>query len=97
MYKGTVITLGDTEFTVAPLTFKQLRTLEPELITLESMSTRPTSEQQDAVMRIIHASVSRNNPEVSLDDMGDLIDMGNLRPAIEAVMGVSGLVSKSGE
>jgi len=49
------------------------------------------------VVSLAHASIVRNYPEATLDEVGDLIDLGNMLEVFEAVMDVSGTVRKAQE
>lgn len=91
MIDGKKIMLGGAEYTIAPLTFRQLRALQPQLDKLGSLNAMPSQEQMDAVLDIAHAALSRNHPEVSREQAEDLVDLGNLSTVVQAVMGVSGL------
>jgi hypothetical protein len=96
MIDGKKIKLGGAEYTVAPLTFRQLRTLQPQLDKLTTLNAVPSREQMDAVLDIVHAALLRNHPDVTRDGVEDLVDLGNLSAVVQAVMGVSGLESGEG-
>lgn len=95
---GKIVVLAGQEFEVPPLTFGQLRRLskEIEILTTAKITASASIEQQEALLKVIHAALSRNYPDLTLEDMDDLIDMGNVLPTIEAVMSVSGFVKVSG-
>ena len=86
--------MGEVEYTIAPLTFKQLRTLQPKIDLISKMDGTPTPEQMDAVVDVIHASVTRNHPDVTKEQIDDVLDLGNVQLAMASVMGASGLVKK---
>ena len=94
MIEGTIVKMGEGEYTIAPLTFKQLRTLQPKIDLISKMDGTPTPEQMDAVVDIIHASVTRNHPDVTKDQIDDVLDLGNVQLAMASVMGASGMVKK---
>ena len=94
MIEGTIVKMGEVEYTIAPLTFKQLRTLQPRIDLISKMDGTPTPEQMDAVVDIIHASVTRNHPDVTKDQIDDVLDLGNVQLAMASVMGASGMVKK---
>lgn len=91
---GKNVVLAGQEFEVPPLTFGQLRRLAKEIEILGSarLSASASPEQQDALMKVIHAALSRNYPDLTVEDMDDLIDMGNVLSVVEAVMSVSGFM-----
>lgn len=88
---GVIVSMGGKDFTVPPLTFKQLRTLEPEINKLSNIQGAPSEEQMDAVVNVIHSALSRNYQEITKDEVEDMLDLGNLQKVIGAIMGVSGL------
>jgi len=88
---GVRLNLGGREYVVPPLNFAALRRLEHDIQTVQGLSGIPTGEAIDAVVRIAHAAISRNYPDITVEDMAELIDMGNITHVLNAVMGVSGL------
>jgi len=80
--------LGGRELTLAPLNLQQVEQFEaimPELGKQASL--------RDALsvgVPIIHASLSRNYADITLDDVRGLLDIGNFRDALDAVLGISG-------
>jgi len=96
MIDGVKINLGGTEYLVPPLSFKQLRNLQPKLLTLTKMGSVPDVKQLDTVTEIVFVALSRNYPELTQEQVGNLLDLGNMKLIVPAIMGVSGLVS-SGE
>ena len=91
LFDGTKVNLGGRDFILPPLTLKALRQLGPKIGLLGSLSGMPTEEQIDAMIEVAHASISRNYPEITLDELGDLLDLGNLQDVFPAVMAASGL------
>jgi len=98
-FPGDKVTIGDREFVVPPLTFKQIRNLEPQIKLMGSGDIRPgeTQEKFNALITVVHAALSRNYPQLSRDDLEDLIDLSNVLPVVNAVMGVSGFRKLLGE
>lgn len=95
---GVKIKMGGREWEVPALSFKQVRRLAPQIDALSSLSTSTISEEQMAgICTIVHAALSRNYPEVTLDQVEDFMDLRNAGPTILAVMGQSGFEAKSGE
>ena len=92
MIEGTTIKLGKDEYTVPPLTLGQIRRLQKEIESIGQLNTTTLDENAvDTMLKVIHAGMSRNYPEMKPDDLADLIDLGNMRAVTEAVLGVSGL------
>ena len=93
---GIAVKMGGKEYIVPPLTFKQLQKLEPSIALISSLKGAPTGKQYDAVISIVQTALSRNYPDLNAEAVSGLLDLGNMRSVIQAIMGVSGLVS-SGE
>ena len=91
------ISLNGTLYTVAALSLKQIKELGPHIKNLSGMTGHPTDEQIDSVVSIVHASLSRNHAALTLEQVSDLVDLGNMAELINRVMGVSGVASASGE
>lgn len=93
MIDGIVVKMSGEEYIVPPLSFKQLRSLQPRLALLSSVNGIPTTEQLEAVSEVVHAALSRNYPDLTADAVNDMLDLGNMGAIIPAIMGVSGLVT----
>jgi hypothetical protein len=50
----------------------------------------------EVVAKLAHASLKRNEPDVTLAEVEELVDFGNVVEIFEAVMNVSGLVASVG-
>ena len=92
---GTTVRMGGADYIVAPLTFKQLRALQEKFETMSSISSVVTLAQMDAIIEIAHAALSRNYPDISIDKVENIIDMGNAAQVISAIIGVSGMEQKT--
>ena len=91
MIEGALVKMGGKDWTVPALTFKQVRTLLPKLTTIPANAVVLTPEQMEVVTEVIHAAVSRNYPEITPDDIDDMLDLRNVQTILLAVMGQSGL------
>ena len=91
LLNGTKVTMGGRDFILPPLTLKALRDLGPKIKTLGDLNGVPTPEQVDAIVALVHASAARNYPELTPDDLLDLLDLGNLHEVFPALMSASGL------
>lgn len=94
---GASVKMGGKEYTIPPLTFRHIQKLEPLINSIGQIQGTPTEKQMDAVAEIVHMAMSRNYPEMKREDVLDLLDLGNLKSVLDAVMGISGLVNKAGE
>jgi len=96
LIEGVKINLGGTEYVVPPLSFKQLRTLQPKMGVLSSVGSMPNEDQLDVIVEVIHMALSRNYPDLTTDQVSEALDLGNMKLILPAILGVSGLVT-SGE
>ena len=93
---GTKLNLGGVEFVMPPLNLNQARQHEDAIKNLGQKAT--LSENMEDALPIIHAALSRNYPDLVLEDLRALIDIGNFRQATEALATSSGFVpAKPGE
>lgn len=92
-FPGTEMTLGDRKVTLAPLTLRQIKELKNVLAQVKpGITIGDPLEKLDALTAVIHASLSRNHPDISREELDDMLDMKNVPLAIAAVMGLSGMV-----
>lgn len=49
------------------------------------------------IVKLLHAALSRNYPEVTVDQVKQWVDFGNMVQVLDTVMHVSGLVAAMGE
>lgn len=93
-FKGIAIQFGDTSLVVPPLNFRALQSLQSRLAGF-SGGTDPDSIQ--VVVDAFHSAVVRNYPDMTVDQVVDLLDLENMQAVMEAVMDVSGLRRKAME
>jgi hypothetical protein len=87
---GEWVTLGDEQYKIPPLAFRDLRNLAEEVQGLKSMGAVPTEAQMETVEKIIHAAFHRNYPSMKLEDVRDMLDVGNYELVLTAALSVSG-------
>jgi hypothetical protein len=91
-YAGTKIRLGDHEYVLPSLSVKQAKKLWPQIIKInEGITTENLPERYDIIVETIHAALSRNYPDLKIEDLQDVVDMGNIRYLQLAIMGQSGM------
>ena len=92
--EGQKVNLGGRDFVVPPLNLRALRILGPRFAELASLSGNTAvfdPASLDTMVDIIHAAIVRNYPEITKDELSDLLDMGNLGPVFQAVAAQSGM------
>src|SRR5574340_888378 len=96
-FSGEKIKMGDSEYVIPPLSFGLLKGLQAQLKTVNSNSKTDalSDEYLSAMFDIICASISRNYPEITREELEDMIDLGNIRKLFLAVMGISGFEKKT--
>lgn len=90
---GTTFNLGGKDFILAPLNLDQVQALEPVIASFADASGM--GEIAKVASALVHASLSRNYPDITEGDVKMMLDLGTMKKAIEAVLGVSGF--KQGE
>jgi hypothetical protein len=95
---GVSVRMGGRDFTIPPLTLGMVKRLAPQLEKMGGADPASISgpEAADACVTVIHAALKRNYPELTQDEVEELLDLGNMQKVTHAVMGISGLIP-SGE
>ncbi|ENV98291.1 hypothetical protein P7L54_20785 [Acinetobacter bereziniae] len=88
--RGTMIQIDGHPFVFAPLSLGAVEKLLPAL-----QGFQPNDV--GTVIDVAHKSLKRNYPEISRDDVADLIYMDQLEEVMGAVMAVSGLKNKEAQ
>ena len=90
---GQWVQMGDLLYKVAPLNFKALRELGPSINVLSKLETgtMPSAEQMGILVKLAHASLKRNYPDMEESLVDDNLDFSNFGSVLSAVMGAAGL------
>lgn len=89
MIKGTEVELGGEVMIVPPLNLSALELFQDRL---SSYQGGIDPESVKFVAEVAHAAIRRNYPDVTIEQLKDWIDLGNIGQVFNAVMNVSGLV-----
>ncbi|MEN6476126.1 MAG: hypothetical protein ABFD81_19080 [Syntrophaceae bacterium] len=93
MFDGAKINLGGRDFIVPALSLGWIKRnkdlLNSIAIPIDGSIIPP--DAVDAVLSTIHAALQRNYPDITIDELGDLIDLGNFAKVFRAIAGQSGL------
>lgn len=93
--KGIPLELGGTTYVVPPLSLGALEQLKERL---ENFTGDVRNDDQAAtVIDAAHACLKRNYPDITREDVAELIDLENMMEVMEAVMDVSGMKRKAKE
>lgn len=85
---GVTFNLGGIDFVLAPLNLMQVEAMEP--VIAEFKNAADMQSVSKIAQQLVLASLSRNYPDITEDDVKQLLDIGQMNAAIAAVLGVSG-------
>jgi hypothetical protein len=85
---GVAFNLGGNDFILAPLNLQQVEAMEPVIAKFKDANDM--AAVAEVARQLVTASLSRNYPDITEDDVKHLLDLGQMREAIQAVLGVSG-------
>lgn len=88
---GTEMNLNGKSFVVPALNFTRLKALREEMQLLKEANLNDALDdtQIEASITIIHTALTRNYPDLSRDEVEDLVDLHNLPQLMGCIMGVS--------
>jgi hypothetical protein len=85
---GKVFNLAGNDYVLAPLNLRQLEELGPTIDAVGNVSSM--HEVAKIAATLVLASLSRNYSDMTIERVQEIVDVGNMRAAIEAVLAVSG-------
>lgn len=91
---GIPVLLDGREYVIPPITLGALMQVQDKLERISS-SNLMAPENVDTIVTVAHASIRRNYPEVTREQLLEMIDVGNLKEVFDAVIDVSGLKRKA--
>ena len=89
---GPSVTFGGREYVLAPL---NLRALKNYPTALANVSSDDWGKRTEAFAQLMHASLSRNYPEITLDKVLDEVEVGDMLTLTRVLMDASGLVRRT--
>lgn len=87
-HDGITIKLAGEDYVVPPLSLGQVKRLLPNIEKMQQGSD--TLAKFSSIVAIAHAALSRNYPDLKYEDLEEILDMGNFKTVLDAVMGASG-------
>jgi hypothetical protein len=93
-FPGIKKTIGGVEYVVPPVSLRTLQQLQSELEKFDSAGAQLNPEAVSTAITVIHSALARNYPSMTIDEVSDLIDVGNMMELFEVVMDVSGMRRK---
>lgn len=93
MIPGVMVAMGGQQWTIPPLTLGQLRRLMPKVQQLAEIGSQMGDTQIGVLVEIVSAALQRNYPDMSVETVENLLDLGNAGAVLNAVLTGSGLRS----
>jgi hypothetical protein len=90
-FEGVEVTIAGKKYIMPPLTLKQVRMNQENLKKLNSATVATDEESLGAAIQIIQTAMARNYPDITTDQLEDMIDLGNIHELAQAIMGVNQL------
>jgi hypothetical protein len=90
-FPGERVRLGEQEYVIPSLSVKQAKELWPDILQINQGLTVETLPQKyELIIKVLHAAFTRNYPNITVDQLNDLVDLGNIKKLQLIVMGQSG-------
>lgn len=86
--EGKAIRMGGMDIVVPALNMKKLKEKATEIIAMDEETD--TVKKLEASCAVIHSALQRNYPDITIDEVEELVDMANLQEVTQAVMGQKG-------
>jgi hypothetical protein len=89
MIPGTTIALGGQDWLVPPLSLAQLQRFLPrvqELSAAGQVGPAMGPEQLAVLLDIVTAALQRNYPEITSEQVANMLDLGNARTVLAATL-----------
>lgn len=100
LFDGVKVRIGRQDFIVPALSIRQVKRFRPVLSTMGRFAAggEPSDQELDALTEMLHAALSRNYPDLTVDQLGDMIDLRSLPELIKAIVARTELeATKPGE
>ena len=92
-HRGIPLYFGDQPLIIPPLSLGALEQLQDRLANMREDMGDP--EYIGTVIDTVHAALGRNYPDMTREEVADLIDLENMQEAMACAMDVSGLKRKA--
>jgi hypothetical protein len=93
---GEWVDIGDESYRIPPLGFRKLRELQEKVRSLPVNGGELSDEHMEAIVDIVHGAMERNY-DIARGQVVDMLDLGNFREVLTAVLRINGGGSQSGE
>lgn len=93
-YQGYAVSLGGKEYVFAALSLGSVEMLQDKISAVTAGGD--VMKQIGSIIDISHASLKRNYPEITREEVADLIDISNIEGIFLNIMSTSGMVASEG-
>ena len=94
MIPGVEVAIGGETWLIPPLTLGQLRRLMPKVRQLTEVDASMGEPQIAVLVEIVASALQRNYPNVTFEQVENLLDLGNAGVVLNAVLTGSGLKTR---
>ena len=96
MIDGKPIKIGEKEYVVPALSFAQVRKSRNLLDKIGKIPEEQelTEEHLDMMREITHMGLQRNYPDITKEELEEILDLDNIYDVMEAITGASNLKEK---
>lgn len=81
------------EYVIPALNIGQVRRFQEDGTFSKASGNADSPEKMSAQIKVIHTAMKRNYPEITTEEIEEMVDMGNLVKIVAAVFGQSGMVA----
>jgi hypothetical protein len=85
-HRGTPMELGGLTYIVPPLSLGAIEANEEHI---ENVDSLPRGQQLRLIVTLAHCALKRNYPELTRDQVADLVDLANANAVYSTVMSAS--------
>jgi hypothetical protein len=88
--EGTALNLGGTVFIVPPVSLGWLKVNKVKMKAIMSMETATPDQIMDVLpdlVDVLQAAIRRNYPDITVEQLSDVVDMRNFEECLKAAMG----------
>lgn len=87
---GVWVQMGLEEYRIPPLGFGALKDIGERMKILQGIKDIPNADQLACVAEIVQLAMKRNYPDITVDNILDMLDMGNFHEVLGAVLATAG-------
>lgn len=97
LYEGETIKIRGKEYVFPGLSLGQIERFADDIEEVSKNDGTFDKKMIGTCVQIIHAALSRNYPEITVEEVKDMLDLRNMKTVFYAVMGTSGFEKSDGK